>query len=89
MHEEGWYTDPFGLHDARWMSDGRPTGLVRDGDVESNEPVPDGPPTKTSRRLGAEGAGGLATSDVLEANKTTGKPPDYGDAAEEGFDSSV
>lgn len=88
MHEEGWYTDPFGLHEARWMSDGQPTGLVRDGAVEATEPVPDGPPTSTPSRLGAESTDGLATSDVLEANKTTGKPPDYQDAAEEGIDSA-
>ena len=89
MHEEGWYTDLFGLHDARWMSDGQPTGLVRDGDVESNEPVPDGQPTKTPQRLGAEGADGLSTSDVLAANKTTEGSPDYRDAGEAGFDGSL
>jgi hypothetical protein len=70
------------------MSDGRPTGLVRDGDVESNEPVPDGPPTTVAQRLGAEGADGLAVSDVLDANTSTERPPDYQDAAEEGIDSS-
>ena len=88
MHEEGWYTDPFGLHEARWMSDGKPTGLVRDGVVEATEAVPDGPPTATPQRLVAEGADGLATSDVLQANKTTEKPPNYQDAAEESIDSS-
>ena len=40
-HEEGWYTDPFAWHDARWMSAGTPTKLVRDGDVESYEDPPD------------------------------------------------
>jgi hypothetical protein len=39
--EEGWFTDPFGLHEARWMSDGKPTKLVRDGDEESYEDPPD------------------------------------------------
>jgi hypothetical protein len=34
-HEEGWYTDPYGRHEARWLSDGTPTKLVRDGEVES------------------------------------------------------
>jgi hypothetical protein len=33
--EEGWYTDPFGRHEARWMSDAAPTQLVRDVGVES------------------------------------------------------
>jgi hypothetical protein len=29
MAEEGWYVDPYGLHDDRWISDGTPTVLVR------------------------------------------------------------
>ena len=40
-HEEGWFTDPFDLHEARWMSDGKPTKLVRDGDEESYDSPPD------------------------------------------------
>ena len=40
MNAEGWYVDPFGLHDARWFSDGMPTLLVRDGGVESRDPPP-------------------------------------------------
>jgi hypothetical protein len=38
---EGWCTDPFGLHEARWLSDGVPTKLVRDNGVESYEDPPD------------------------------------------------
>jgi hypothetical protein len=38
---EGWHTDPFGLHDARWLSAGEPTKLVRDGSIEFYEPVPE------------------------------------------------
>ena len=37
---EGWYIDPFGLHDARWLSAGTPTKLVRDGSCESYDPAP-------------------------------------------------
>jgi hypothetical protein len=40
MRAEGWYLDPFGAHDAPWFSDGAPTRLVRDGNVESNEVPP-------------------------------------------------
>lgn len=42
---EGWHTDPFGLHDARWISGGTPTKLVRDGLHEFYEPVPAISPT--------------------------------------------
>ncbi len=40
MNEEGWYRDPYGRHEARWISVGTPTALVRDGDVESQDPPP-------------------------------------------------
>jgi len=37
---QGWYRDPFHRHRARWFSDGRPTALVRDEGVESDDPPP-------------------------------------------------
>jgi hypothetical protein len=37
----GWFDDPYGRHEARWMSDGWPTSLVRDGTVEKTDPLPD------------------------------------------------
>ena len=43
--QEGWFTDPYGRHDARWLSDGRPTKLVRDGQVESYDDPPDEEPS--------------------------------------------
>ncbi len=38
---EGWYTDPFGRHEARWFSSGRATFLVKDGNIESHDEPPD------------------------------------------------
>jgi len=35
---QGWFADPFGVHDARWFSQGTPTALVRDGRAESQDP---------------------------------------------------
>jgi hypothetical protein len=32
---EGWCQDPFGVQEHRWMSQGRPAKLVRDGGTES------------------------------------------------------
>jgi len=52
---EGWYTDPYERHEARWMSQGNPTPLVRDGKIESRDPAPDGPGTVTPTRLGVDG----------------------------------
>ena len=43
MNEEGWYIDPYGRHEARWISAGTPTSLVRDGGVEAQDTPPDEP----------------------------------------------
>lgn len=42
MKEVGWYEDPYGIHEARWISDGAPTALVRDGRRESQDEPPPG-----------------------------------------------
>jgi hypothetical protein len=44
--QEGWYSDPWGHHDARWISDGIPSKLVRDGQDESYDDPPDSPPSQ-------------------------------------------
>jgi len=41
--EEGWYIDPFQVHERRWFSEGTPTKLVSDGGVTSTDPAPDAP----------------------------------------------
>ena len=56
MTAEGWYVDPYGVHDARWFSDGKPTLLVRDGTVESHDPPPDAPYPGELRELDQESA---------------------------------
>jgi hypothetical protein len=53
-HQEGWYSDPYAVHEARWMSDGTPTPLVRDGHVEGTDPAPGGPFKVEPVRLGDE-----------------------------------
>jgi hypothetical protein len=35
MGPQGWYPDPYGNHDERWFSNGRPTNMVRDKGVQS------------------------------------------------------
>jgi hypothetical protein len=74
--QEGWFTDPFLLHEERWLSNGRPTKLVKDGGVESFDVPPDRPPTETPTRIEAdpkatEGsdlqrADGAQTGDVVD-----------------------
>jgi hypothetical protein len=40
---QGWYRDPFGIHEDRYFSDGRPTKLVRDGRAEAYDEPPGKP----------------------------------------------
>jgi hypothetical protein len=54
QHFEGWFTDPYAVHEARWFSDGRPTKLVCDGEVESYDEPPSGPPTVVPESLEAD-----------------------------------
>lgn len=65
MREEGWYQDPYGIHEARWFSDGTPTKLVRDGTTESSDPAPDHPPDHPPVPLPEPDAG---PSDLLRAD---------------------
>jgi hypothetical protein len=44
MRAQGWYRDPYGIHEDRWFSDGRATRLVRDIDVESYDEPPSSEP---------------------------------------------
>jgi hypothetical protein len=41
---EGWYRDPYGIHQDRWFSAGTPTSLVRDGGTEGHDDPPGYPP---------------------------------------------
>jgi len=64
--EEGWFVDPFHLHEDRWISAGRPSDLVRDHGNESRSAPPDLPmPTPLVRVTPA--ANGSA-QDVMRAD---------------------
>jgi hypothetical protein len=75
--EEGWYEDPYGLHQDRWFSDGQPTKLVRDSGIESYDPLSQGAaPTRALVRSHSEqaiGSGDLRRADDPRA----GVDPDY------------
>jgi hypothetical protein len=61
MDAEGWYRDPYGVHEDRWFSAGNPTKLVRDQGVESSDPPPPEPPSQPL--VGCEAAAASATGD--------------------------
>jgi len=90
MNEEGWYIDPFGRHEARWISAGAPTALVRDDGVESNDPPPDEPITAVMEAWGvdppADGSD-LKRADDAEAQEFD--PQRLTDAASIGIDEST
>jgi len=89
VNEEGWYKDPYGRHEARWISDGTPSALVRDGEVESQDPPPDEPITVPMERA-AEPAR-VDGSDLKRADEAESHgfdPAAMIDAGEESIDSS-
>jgi hypothetical protein len=83
MTAEGWYIDTFGNHEARWISDGSPTALVRDGKVESQDPPPDDQYSGPFERVAQEG--GTNSDDLLRADdaEAASADPDYGQAGAE------
>jgi hypothetical protein len=52
---EGWFTDPFERHEARWFSAGTPTSLVRDGGTEGHDDPPDEPASGVAERIAPPG----------------------------------
>jgi hypothetical protein len=72
--EEGWYTDPYGLHEARWMSMGKPTKLVRDGQLESYDDPPDSAPSLPAERIEPP-PGSVTSADDLRADDAETETP--------------
>ena len=71
--QEGWYTDPWGHHDARWISEGVPTKLVRDGALESYDDPPDAPPSQAWVSVEPP-PGSLNAADTLRADDLEAEP---------------
>lgn len=65
--QEGWYTDPYGRHEARWLSEGKPTKLVRDAGVEAYDQPPDEPSTRIATRIPEADGGELRRADDAES----------------------
>jgi len=78
MSAEGWFVDPFGNHEARWISDGTPTALVRDGRVESQNPPPQNDYSGPFEHLVPESRSD--SHDMQRADDAERAQPDYGQA---------
>ena len=72
--EEGWYTDPYGLHEARWMSMGKPTKLVRDGELESYDDLPASAPRHPAERIEPP-PGSVTSANDLRADDAATETP--------------
>ncbi len=59
---QGWFQDPFGLHERRYFSAGRPTKLVRDGQVETYDEPPSTEYDAAAVAAVAGGDGGFASA---------------------------
>jgi len=82
---QGWYQDPFGIHELRYFSQDLPTKLVRDGKAEScdlppDRPLPDGDLVPAADRATADGA------DLRRADEASAEPYEASKARRAAFD---
>jgi|GEM_PF-1440075 len=76
---QGWHLDPFGVHEQRWISQGTPTALVRDGRVEAQDPPPDREPERPFVKVVADPRS-LSGRDMARADgDKDAVTPDLGD----------
>jgi hypothetical protein len=71
---QGWYRDPYGLHEDRYFSQGRPTKLVRDSEAECFDPPPAQPlPEGDLVPANQPGRGAADGSDLLRVDRPSGR----------------
>jgi hypothetical protein len=79
MAEEGWYSDPYGVHEHRWFSDGTPTNLVRDHGKTSHDSRPQTAYVEEPHLI--ESASSLAKDDLRRGDDAVPSSVDPVDAA--------
>jgi hypothetical protein len=74
---QGWYRDPFGIHEDRYFSEGWPTKLVRDDGTESYDLPPDQDFDEAELKGVPEAdlTGRLGNSDLRRADEACDDPP--------------
>ena len=86
MEAEGWYLDPYGIHEERWYSSGTATGLVRDAHVESKDPPPPhAPPNSALVRKEREPTSDSDDLRRADDDERGDNNVNYGDAAFDNF----
>lgn len=82
---QGWYRDPYGTHEDRYISCGMPTKLVRDGGRESYDAPAD--PTLLRDLIPADQDGDAGDgSDLRRADDTSAAPYDRAKARRAALD---
>lgn len=73
---QGWYRDPYAIHEDRYISQGTPTKLVRDRGRESYDPPPDRPPPE-DKLVPVESSDDdmMDGSDLRRADEASDDPP--------------
>jgi Protein of unknown function (DUF3592) len=86
---QGWYLDPYGVHEQRWISQGRQSNLVRDGRIEAKDPPPDGPPNRPFIKVTADPRS-MSIRDMIRADgDKEAVSPDLGSYAVAAMDANV
>lgn len=62
---QGWYQDPYLVHEDRYFSAGTATKLVRDGGRESYDPPPEAPAPEGKLVPAVSGADGALGGDAV------------------------
>lgn len=88
---EGWNPDPYGRHEARWYSAGRPTALVSDDGQDGQDPLPGGTPPNTPESVSTASPLNAAAirpnaADVAESSASPAAGTDMGQNAVVGSD---
>jgi hypothetical protein len=87
---EGWYRDPYDVHEARWISSGVPTSLVRDGKKEGQDDPPDRQPTRPFVPVRPGQASSAGGGSLLRADDAENQPiPDPGFYSQVAMDASI
>ncbi len=101
---EGWYRDPYGIHEDRWFSAGTPTWLVRDQGTEGHDDPPGYPPAgppveipdidrfpEDDVRRADEAEAGLQEGDFRRADEAAAdaEPGDRPAAFDRAFDAEI
>ena len=72
---QGWYRDPYRIHEDRYFSEGLPTKLVRDAGEEAYDPPPDLPVPEVLIPVVPDSPEDTNGADLRRADEAADEPP--------------